>query len=173
MGFFRRRMTRQVMVHPQHLGANLKAHVRAQCSAEAAAEGVSDAGFVVAVLRIPDEHMRNGPIDHFTGAVRFDVTYDAICFRPMRNEVMDALVQTCTAMGFYAEAGPFTLFVSRIHLPADMEFRPEDTAWVSADAGPPIRAGAVVRVRVMGVNPVSRSIAGIGTINAPFLGVLG
>ena len=174
MGYFLRRgVARTVIVQPQHLGANLRAHVKAQCSAEATAEGVNEAGFVIAVLRILDENVVSGPIDHITGGVRYDVMYDAVCFRPMKNEVMDAIVLTCTAMGFHAEVGPFTLFVSRIQLPGDMEFRPEDMAWVSTDAGPPIKAGAVVRVRVMGVNLVSQSIAGIGTINAPYLGVVG
>ena len=134
---------------------------------------VTDAGYVIHILNFPDTGLAKGPIDNLTGRVRFDVTYDALCFKPFRNEVLDTLALQCTSQGFFAEAGPFTLFVSRIHIPGEFEFRPEDTSWASSESGAVLRAGSAVRLRIMGVNPVSRSIAGIGTINEPHLGPIG
>lgn len=173
MGFFRKRMTKTLLVHPQYLGAGLKAHVKNQASREAANEGVTDVGYVVTTLRIPDEGVVSGTIDHLTGSVRFDVTFDAICFKPLRNEVLDAVVQQCTSQGIFAEAGPFSVFVHSLHV-GDLEFRPEDLSWASSETGVAVRAGAAVRVKIMGVNTAigARQIAGIGTINEPFLGLL-
>jgi DNA-directed RNA polymerase II subunit RPB7 len=171
MGFFRRRLQRTVSVHPQHLGAGLLAHVKAQAAREATAEGVGEAGYIVTTLNIPDEFVVSGAIDHLTGAVRFAVTFDAVCFKPLRNEVLDAVVQQCTGQGLFAEAGPFSVFVHNV---GDLEFRADEMAWVSAETGLAIKAGAAVRLKIMGVNTAlgARQIGSIGTINEPFLGLL-
>ena len=171
MGFFRKRMTKTLLIHPQYLGAGLKAHVKAQASKDATGEGVTEVGYVVTTLRIPDKGVVSGTIDHLTGSVRFDVTFDAICFKPLRNEVLDAVVQQCTGQGLFAEAGPFSVFVHNV---GDLEFRADEMAWVSAETGLAIKAGAAVRLKIMGVNTAlgARQIGSIGTINEPFLGLL-
>jgi DNA-directed RNA polymerase II subunit RPB7 len=172
MGFFKRHFTRHVLVEPKHLGPELNAHVKAQATQEATGANAGESGFVVSVLRIPDENIGEGIIDDLTGRVRFNVGFDAVCFKPFRNEVMDTVVLQCTSQGFFSEAGPFTLFVSRIHIPGDMEFRAEDSSWTAKDSELVLKAGSIVRLRIMGVNAVLGSIAGIGTINEGYLGVL-
>lgn len=172
MVFFKRRMTRTLLVHPQHLGRALKDHIREQVQHEVMGEAVKDVGYVVMVLDIDDTNIGRGLIDHMTGRVRYEVGFDAIVFRPFRNEVMDASCTVCTSQGFFADAGPFSLFVSRVHIPADMDFRPEDSSWTSAETGVAIRPNSNVRLKIMGTNTVSRAISGIGTINEPFLGAL-
>ena len=170
MGFFKKTLTRVINVHPQHLGPHARQQVRRQCKEETAADGITDFGFVIHVLAIPDQSIVSGKIDHLTGRTQYTVTFDAICFKPFKNEVMDTVVVTCTSQGFFAEVGPFQLFVSKIHIPADFEFRAEDATWHSAEAGISIAPSSAVRLRIMGVNSVKRSIAGIGTINEAFLG---
>lgn len=172
MGFFRKRLERTVLVHPRELGPGLTERVKAQAAAEASASAVTAFGHVVTTMRIPDDFVVSGPIDHLTGAVRFSVTLDAICFKPLKHEVLDAVVQTCSSQGFWAEAGPFVVMVHAMHM-GDLEFRAEDMAWVSPDSGLAVKAASAVRLKIMGVNPAARQISGIGTINEPFLGLLG
>jgi len=170
MGFFRKQMTRSLWVHPQYLGPSVRSHIRLQCKSETAAEGITDSGFIIHVLTIPDQDIVSGKIDHLTGRTQFTVTFDAICFKPFKNEVMDTVVVTCTPQGVFAEAGPFTLLVHRLHIPAEFEFRAEDATWFSADSNITITPGSSLRLRVMGVTNVKRTIAGVGTINEAFLG---
>lgn len=173
MVFFKKRMTRTILVHPQNLGRDLQAHIKDQATREVSGEAIKDVGYVIFVLNIDDSAIGRGLIDHMTGRVRYEVTIDAIVFRPFRNEVMDAVCTVCTSQGFFADAGPFSLFVSRVHISPDMEFRPEDSSWAAGtDGGAPIKAGTNVRLKIMGTNTVSRAISGIGTVAEPFLGAL-
>ena len=172
MVFFKKRLTRVVYVHPQHLGPRLREHIKArtQDDVQSAAMGtVSGVGFVVLVLQIKDDMISRGTIDHLTGLTRFEVSYDAIVFRPFRNEVLDATAKVCTAQGVFAEAGPLDLFISRHYIPQEYEFRAEEAAWASTDTSAVIRAGTELRVKVLGANATG-AVAAIGTINEPFLG---
>lgn len=165
-------MTRAILVHPQHLGRDLKTHIKKQVVSEVEGEAVKDIGYIITVLNIEDGNIGKGIIDHLTGKVRYEIAFDAIVFRPFRNEVMDAVCTVCTSQGIFADAGPFSLFVSRVHIPADMEFRPEDSSWTSTESGIAIKANSNLRLKIMGTNAVSGAFSGIGTINEPFLGAL-
>lgn len=172
MVFFKRRLTRTILVHPQHLGRTLKDHIKEQIQNEVLGEAVKDIGYVIMILAIDDSNVGKGLIDHMTGRVRYEVSFDAIVFRPFKNEVMDAVCSVCTSQGFFAEAGPFSLFVSRVHIPAEMTFRQEDSSWSSSETGLSIKGGGHVRLKIMGTTMVSRGISGIGTINEPYLGAV-
>ena len=172
MVFFRKRLSRVVHVHPMYLGARLREHIklRAQEDVQAAALGtVSGMGFVILVLTIDDSMISKGTIDHLTGLTRFEVEYDAIVFRPFRNEVLDATAKVCTTQGVFCEAGPLDIFVSRHYIPQEFEFRAEDAAWACPETGRVIRAGAEMRVKILGANATG-AVAAIGTINEPLLG---
>ncbi len=179
-------MRRVVHVHPQFLGPALKQHIKDQCRAEvqgeragsgasssASADGTSSAGvgFIILVIAIDDSQIGKGVIDHLTGRTRYEVEYDAIVFRPFKNEVLDTAVKVCTSEGIFAEAGPLDLFVSRHYIPNTYEFRAEDASWVSPDTGAAIRSGGEMRVKILGANATGQ-VAAIATINEPFLGVL-
>lgn len=71
-------------------------------------------GYVIAVTGIIEQsdEMSNGKIDEF-GNVTFPVKYRAIVFKPFRMEVVDAVVDKVTRIGFYAKAGPMMIFVSQ------------------------------------------------------------
>ena len=55
-----------------------------------------------------------GKIDSLTGFVKFRIKYDAVMFRPFRNEVLDAPVKSVTEMGFFVQAGPVEIFVADV-----------------------------------------------------------
>ena len=75
----------------------------------------------------------------------------------------------CTTQGVFAEAGPLDIFVSRHYIPPEYEFRADDASWASTETGVVIRAGAEMRVKVLGANATG-AVAAIGTINEPHLG---
>ena len=172
MVFFRKRLTRIVYVHPQHLGPRLFEHIKKSTQDDVSGSSmgtVSGMGFVILVLKIEDDQISKGVIDHLTGLTKFEVAYDAIVFRPFRNEVLDSTTRICTAQGIFAESGPLDIFISRHYIPPEFEFRAEEESWASIETGIVIRPGAELRVKVLGANATG-SVAAIGTINEPYLG---
>jgi DNA-directed RNA polymerase II subunit RPB7 len=174
MVFFRKRMRRVVHIEAKYLGKDLRLHIHEQCRLEAVGSReatTSGLGFVVVVLGIEDDFIGSGVIDHLTGKVRYEVEYDAIVFRPFKHEVLDATVKMCSNEGIFAGAGPLDLFISRLYIPPEYSFRPEDGAWAHGETGTVIRGGTDIRAKILGVN-ASGNVAAIAAINEPFLGPL-
>jgi len=120
-----------------------------------------------------------GKIREGTGSAVFHVQYTCLVFRPFKGEVLDAVVSSvnkveqtgsvtlcdislvgkCQAealfalqMGFFAEAGPLQIFVSQHLIPSHYRVEiTDDAAFESEENAPPIKAGASVRVRLMGL----------------------
>lgn len=96
MVFFNKRMTRTVVVPPDHLGAGLKDYVRALLIANVEGMPLDDFGYIISVLEVNEAGMTHGLIDHFTGSVKYNVDFRALVFRPFRNEVLDGVVISVT-----------------------------------------------------------------------------
>jgi DNA-directed RNA polymerase II subunit RPB7 len=130
-------------------------------------------GYIVMVTNIV--HISEGMItDDGTARAKFHVKYSAIAFRPFKNEVLDCVVVQVTKFGFFAEAGPLSLFVSNQLIEDDMTFESVDeNAYVSADGEVRIQKNAEVRVRVVGMRIDASEIFCIATIKEDYLGVIG
>ncbi len=134
-------------------------------------------GFMLMVTDIGS--MGKGKIREGTGSAVFHVQYTCLVFRPFKGEVLDAVVSSvnkveqtasvtlcdislvgkCHAealfalqMGFFADAGPLQIFVSQHLIPSHYRVEvTDDAAFESEENAPPIKAGASVRVRLMGL----------------------
>jgi len=112
--------------------------------------------------------------DDGTARAKFRVEFDAIAFRPFKGQVLDAVVTEVNKFGFFAEAGPLSLFVSNQLIEDDMTFESVDeNAYVSADGEVRIQKNAEVRVRVVGMRIDASEIFCIATIKEDYLGVIG
>lgn len=132
------------------------------------------------MLELADEDVIPGKIDNDSGSVSVTVCYQALLFRPFKNEVMDAIVSVCNENGFFAKVGPLQIFVSRYvscddfaarllrvgdvtrgklavwqqNMPDDFKFDSQrGDAFVSREEEEEIeiRENCVVRLRIMGV----------------------
>ncbi len=99
-----------------------------------------------------------------------DVTFEAIVFRPFKNEVIDCQVSEVTRLGFFAYFGPMKVFVSKSCIPDNMDFLPESNSLATSDGGLVIRVESEVRVRILGVRRDGNQLFSIGTIDADYLG---
>lgn len=190
MVFFVQAMRQTVIVPPSALGPKLKEHVRealyrsvegmpiSHAGAQAvAADGTplgssNGAGFIVAVTRFSEDEIRGGVIDHMNGHVKYILRFNALVFRPFRNEVMDAVVTSVTDLGIRAEAGPTDVFIGRPHMPMDMELVAADSSYTSNETGVKLRVGSAIRVKVLGVASHGSMTHVVASINEPFLGLL-
>ena len=137
------------MVSPKDLGKNvqnllkkkLKQLVEGSCSRRY--------GYIIAVMHIYEESMQHGRICEGTGDATFPMRYSALVFKPFRNEVTDALVDTITKDGFFAKAGPLSIFVSYRNMPSGTEFDHNAIPPLFAGPGVLIQKDTCVRLKIL------------------------
>ena len=163
MVFFRTTITRTVIMEPQHMDAKLRDHVQAQNRREVSGKFIDGVGTVILTLRIRDDAISRGQIESLTGRAHFVVTFDAICFQLLKNEVLDAVVTQVTHGNMILSVGPVVVVVDRHYMPADFDFVPsaEGDNYASRETGVAIRVGSAVRVRVVGAISSKSQIAGV------------
>lgn len=162
-------MVKPLRVPPKCLGPSLTKTIKDLLTSEVEGSCI-DGAFVVAVLEIY-EPLPKGLIEPLEGFVRFDVKYSAIFMKPFKNEVLDATVSQVTALGFFAEAGPLNIFVSRVNMPSDIVLSDDGSAWVGP-SGDEIKSGVDVRLKIISAGVQASHLAGIGSIDDAFLGVI-
>ena len=65
-------------------------------------------------------------------------------------------------MGFFADAGPLQIFVSQHLIPSHYRIEiTDDAAFESEENAPPIKAGAFVRVRLVGLKAEANQLVSI------------
>eukprot|EP00612_Vaucheria_litorea_P001163 CAMPEP_0171457570 /NCGR_PEP_ID=MMETSP0945-20130129/3601_1 /TAXON_ID=109269 /ORGANISM="Vaucheria litorea, Strain CCMP2940" /LENGTH=160 /DNA_ID=CAMNT_0011983215 /DNA_START=162 /DNA_END=644 /DNA_ORIENTATION=+ len=141
-------------------------------------EGLSlgNGGYVISVFSENSDRlkMEMGPIEYDSGSANIICTYDAICIRPFKNEVLDAIVSNVTDLGFFAEVGPLEIFVSRFNMPEDISSSGYDSIgdmWVSEDKEVEIKKGCGVRLRIIGIT-VEAELKAVGSMKDDYLGLV-
>jgi len=176
MVFLIHTIKRVVIVEPRYLGKDLKSHLRKQCESEVVGKSIQESGLVLATMGIAEEKIGKGMIDDITGNVHFSVEFDAICFKLIKNEVLDAVVQTCWATGLLLTVGPgLTVCVDLVNLPSDMQFiaSGDGDYWASdGETGVAIKKGSSVRTRIINPTKEGKELAGLATLTDPYLGLI-
>lgn len=172
--FYVKTLEHEIVLEPIHFGPKLKATIVRLLKEEVEGLALANYGFVITVIKVPEEKIRSGIIEYDTGNVVFYVKYEALLLRPFVNEVLDATVSQCNELGFFAFVGPLRIFVSKHSMPEDMfnGFDRERDAWVSDDKEVVITAGCGVRLKIKGRTVETGNITAIGTIKDNYLGLI-
>jgi DNA-directed RNA polymerase II subunit RPB7 len=125
-------------------------------------------GTIVYIFRITDKSKPR--IQDGTGFAIVEVSFEAIVFRPFKNEVIDCVVSEVTRLGFFAYFGPMKVFVSKSSIPEDLQFHAETNRLSNADSTQIIAVDSEVRVRILGVRRDGTQLFSIGTIDDDYLG---
>ena len=152
--FFVKKLKRDILLQPMHLGPKMKHRVELQLREEVEGKCLGKHGFVIQVLAIEKEDIVPGKVDNDFGSVHMTVTYQAIMLRPFKNEVLDTIVfNAADDNGFFSRVGPLEIYTHKYNMPQDMKFDNEKgDAWVSEDGEVEIKEGSIVRLRVIGVS---------------------
>ena len=97
--FFTRWITRRVTISPEFLGRNLADVAKTQLMREVEGTAVDTGGFIITVTDWDPAPLANGLVDHLTGAVYYKMRFQAMMFRPFKNEVLDATVKSVSEVG--------------------------------------------------------------------------
>jgi DNA-directed RNA polymerase II subunit RPB7 len=128
-------------------------------------------GYTILVTSLTD--VGKGRLDEDSGSAVFPVTYLALVFRPIRNEILNTRVTQVNQNGFFASAGPLEIFVSDKLMPSDLKFdagRDGNPMYISEEENIRIEQDTEVRVKIIGIRLASDQIITIGTIKEDFLG---
>jgi DNA-directed RNA polymerase II subunit RPB7 len=174
MGFFVVTLKRDVEIHPKFFGAKLMDRLTQRLSVEVEGSFAGKHGFVVAVLEILQEPVPEGRLDDVSGMAVFTLAYQAVVFRPFKGEVLNAVVTKVVQHGFFAEAGPLTIFVSYHLLPDEMKFNPLRESWrsESIEDSEEIRKESAVRLRILGLKIEATTISATGSVKEDWLGLI-
>jgi len=89
-------LTAEIDLHPAFFGTKLKDTVRQQVIKMKEGTSVEKYGYIISIVEIKDEDIGAGVVDSTSGHAKFLVRYEALLFRPFKNEVCDAVVQSVT-----------------------------------------------------------------------------
>jgi DNA-directed RNA polymerase II subunit RPB7 len=165
--FFHIPMERVISLEPRYLGPNYANVLKSRVHQEVEGTCSGRHGFIIYVTAI--DRFDRGKVQEGTGYVQFKVYFRAIVFRPFKGEVLDAIVTEVSKMGFFASAGPLTIFVSTSMIPPEMRF--EQNSFTSEE-GVKIEKDSEVRLRIIGIRIDATEIVGVGSIKDDYLGVL-
>ena len=173
--FFHVQMEREILLYPHAFGKDVEGTLRQKLVSKVEGSCSGRHGFVILVTDI--NSIGKGRIREGAGLATFKVDFEAIVFRPFKGEVLDALVTTVNKMGFFCEAGPLQIFVSKHQCPQGMIYDAQSNpiSYVQHDADDhPIRItrDSEVRLRIIGTHFESTEIRAIGTIKEDYLGLI-
>ncbi|KAH0937410.1 hypothetical protein HID58_004871 [Brassica napus] len=169
--FFHIVLERNMQLHPRFFGRNLRENLVSKLMKDVEGTCSGRHGFVVAITGI--ESVGKGLIRDGTAFVTFPVKYQCVVFRPFKGEILEAVVTLVNKMGFFAEAGPVQIFVSKHLIPDDMEFQAGDMPnYTTSDGSVKIQKECEVRLKIIGTRVDATEIFCVGTIKDDFLGVI-
>jgi len=170
--FFHISLDKSLLLHPRYFGPNLRSTLVTKLHSEVEGTCSGRYGFIITVTSV--EKIGLGKVQEGTGHVMFPIKFKAIVFRPFKGEILDAVVTQVNKMGFFAEAGPLQIFVSRQLMPSDMNFDPHSTpaCFVSEDGTVKVEKDTEVRVKIVGTRVDATEIFSIGSIKDDYLGVI-
>uniref|UniRef100_A0A7S1ERI9 DNA-directed RNA polymerase II subunit RPB7 n=1 Tax=Timspurckia oligopyrenoides TaxID=708627 RepID=A0A7S1ERI9_9RHOD len=163
-------LQRRVQIEPRLFNRNIEQTIIQKLINDVEGKFAGGNGFVVAVINLV-HGVPSGQLDDGTGFAIFPVTYNAIVYRPFKNEVVDAIVSRVTQHGFFAEAGPLTIFVSHHLIPEDMAYQSMPEGFVSTDQGETITRDTKVRLKIIGLKIEVTDISATGSMRDDYLGV--
>eukprot|EP00658_Telonema_sp_P-2_P017123 TRINITY_DN1662_c0_g1_i1.p1 TRINITY_DN1662_c0_g1~~TRINITY_DN1662_c0_g1_i1.p1 ORF type:complete len:198 (+),score=51.67 TRINITY_DN1662_c0_g1_i1:99-692(+) len=171
--FFLVPLQHNVELHPQHFHQNFKDKIVKELIAQKEGSFMGENGFVVAVIHVND--ISAGKVRDGIAAVSFTIEYEALVFRPMKNEVVYGVVKDVQQHGFFVTVGPLKVFVSEKNTPPEYELDTSATpqCFVSThDPSARIGEGSEVRIKLVGLAINVSEMAAIGTIAEDYLGPL-
>ncbi|KAI5850420.1 RNA polymerase Rpb7 [Morchella snyderi] len=160
--FFIHELQRTITLHPSYFGPHMREYLIHKLHADV--EG-SCTGRYFIICVIEHDNFTLGRIIPGKGDAEFTITYKAVVWRPFKGETVDGVVSSVNKMGFFAEVGPLTVFVSSHLIPREIKFDPTSNPPQFSDNGDQIiNKGSQIRIKLMGTRSDVGKMHAIGSI---------
>ncbi|KAH7104254.1 RNA polymerase Rpb7 [Auriculariales sp. MPI-PUGE-AT-0066] len=168
--FFIKELSHTIMLHPSYFGPRMREFLEKKLYADVEGTCSGQFGYIIAVIDVVN--IGSGNVLPGTGQAEFITRYRAIVFKPFKGEVVDGVVRDVVKMGFFADVGPLTCFVSSQLIHPDMRFDPNSNPPQFASEEQVIEKNTKVRLKIVGTRVDATEIFAIGTIKEDHLGVI-
>ncbi|KAI8974091.1 RNA polymerase Rpb7 [Pilobolus umbonatus] len=168
--FFLKELSHTITLHPSYFGPNMHQQLKDKLYADVEGTCSGRYGYIITVVSLSS--FGKGKILPGSGLSEFKVSYQAIVFKPYKNEVLDGIVTTVNKMGFFADVGPLQVFVSNHLIPNDMKFDANGNPPCYSSEDQVIQKDVQVRLKIVGTRIDATEIFAIGTIKEDYLGVI-
>jgi len=168
--FFIHDLERVLILHPSFFGANMREHLVTALLDQV--EGLCTGRYYI-ICVMETTHISKGRIIPGSGIAEFTIQYKALVWKPFKGETVDGIVVSVNKMGFFAEVGPLSVFVSSHLIPGDIKFDPAANPPQFTDNGDQvIEKGTHIRIKLIGTRMDVNRLYAIGSVKEDFLGVL-
>lgn len=108
--FFVHHLERELFLHPSFFDAHAEQNIRDKLHMDMEGKIIGEM-MVVTIIEI--DEISEPKLVPGTGMARYDVSYRAIVWRPFKGEVVDGMVSSVLANGFFVDVGGLNVFVSK------------------------------------------------------------
>lgn len=98
----------------------------------------------------------------------YRIKFNAVVFRPFKNEVLDGIVEQTNKLGLFVSVGPLKCFISRKSMPESLNF--DGSKYTKSDKNYVIEVSTPLRFKVIGHRVDPLEIFAIGTLRDDYLG---
>jgi len=168
--FFIKELTHTILLHPSYFGPRMLTFLENKLFSDVEGTCSGQFGYIIAVVSILD--IGKGMVLSGSGQAEFITRYRAIVFKPFKGEVVDGVVNNVNKMGFFADVGPLSVFVSHQLIHPGMRFDPNSNPPSFASDEQIIERNTRVRLKIVGTRVDATEIFAIGTIKEDHLGVI-
>ncbi|MET1124602.1 MAG: DNA-directed RNA polymerase [Archaeoglobaceae archaeon] len=163
-----------VRVPPSKLGEDLEEVVRSLLWEQFEGKLDREYGMIIGIESV--EEIGEGKIIEGDGGVYFDVVFNAICFKPILQEVVEGEVVEIVEFGAFVSIGPFDALLHMSQITDDyMVFDEKNKRFVGRETKKTLEEGDFVRARIVSLSLKERepekSRIGL-TMRQPWLGAL-
>lgn len=163
-----------VRVPPSKLGEDIEKVVNSLLWEQFEGRLDKDYGMIIGIESI--EEIGEGRIIEGDGAVYFDVVFNAVCFKPLNQEVVEGEVIEVVEFGAFVSIGPFDALLHMSQVTDDyMVFDEKNKRLVGRETKKVLQEGDKVRARIVSLSLKERepekSKIGL-TMRQPWLGSL-
>lgn len=108
--FFVHNLERELFLHPSFFDGHAEQNIRDKLHMDMEGKIIGEM-MVVTIIEI--DEISEPKLVPGTGMAKYDVSYRAIVWRPFKGEVVDGMVSSVLANGFFVDVGGLNVFVSK------------------------------------------------------------
>lgn len=156
--FYLTKLTKELSLNPIDLGFGIKELIKIQVR-NIENQIIGEHGYVVLIVEF--SYTDKGTVEKESGNVSFKINYNAIIFKPIKDEIVDCVVVMITEYGYFCRMGPVKVFVSRCMIDNNWEYLSEENVWKN-DERVIIEKNSIVRLKLVAVKINSNEITALG-----------
>lgn len=164
--FYEMRVSHTIYVHPRYFGPKLASHIETEMRHELEGRIRKPLGQIILLKSV--DKVSPGLLND-SGHAEITASCAVIVCRPFANEVVEGVVTNVNQTGFFVEAGPLTVYVSRFSMPEGYIY--DEDGFTETDSLRRIDKRDEVRVKIKTVR-LERSLFAVGSIQEDYLGLI-